>query len=88
VNAARRKQIEEVKARIEALTALRDELVEAINTISEDEQNYLDNMPDSFRDGDKGDKAQEAIDALSEATTALEEIDFDAVIGHLEAAAQ
>jgi uncharacterized coiled-coil DUF342 family protein len=88
MNAARRKQIEDVKARIEALTALRDELVEAINAISEDEQGYLDNMPDSFRDGDKGEKAQEAIDALSEATTALEDIDFDAIVGHLDTAAQ
>lgn len=88
MNNARRKEIAAVKARIEEMVAMRDEIIEQINTIAEAEQEYFDNMPDSFRDGDKGEKADTAISRLQEASSDLEILDFDGIIESLNEAAE
>lgn len=41
-----------------------------------DEQDYYDNMPESLQNGEKGAAARQAIDTLTTATEALEEIDL------------
>lgn len=50
-------------------------------------QDYLNNMPDSFRDGDKGQTAQEALDHLESAYDELDRVDLEEIIGELEEAA-
>lgn len=45
----------------------------------DEEQEYLDNMPEGIAGGEKGDKAQETIDALDNALTHLENIEFDGI---------
>lgn len=40
--------------------------------IRSDEEEYLENMPESIRNGDKGDTVQGAVDALNNAVEALE----------------
>lgn len=47
----------------------------AIETAMDEEQEYYDNMPEGLQMGDKGDKAQEAIDSLDEACGTLEEVE-------------
>lgn len=74
MNNARRKRIQEIIAQMDGISA-------AIEEIKDEEQAYFDNMPESFQNGDKGSKSQEAIDAL-------EEIDIDNIISSLETAAQ
>jgi hypothetical protein len=70
MNAERRKQIEAVLDELERKTF-------AIEDLENEEQEYYDAMPDSIRDGEKGDKAQEAIDALVAAKDAVNEaIDY------------
>lgn len=53
--------IEEAKAEIEAI---RDE-----------EQETFDNMPESFQNGERGEKAQAAADAMESAVSSAEEIE-------------
>lgn len=60
-----------IRALFHRVTELRAEL----ETVRDEEQDYYDNMPDSFRDGEKGDKAQEAVDALDEAVNGLENVE-------------
>lgn len=64
-------------------------------SIRDDEQDYLDNMPESFKNGDKGEAAQNAVDALEIAMDKLEEAetacadeapDVDEVVGVLQEA--
>lgn len=66
MNKDRRKSLEDIADRIRVaisdLEGLRDE-----------EQAYFDDMPDSFRDGEKGSKADEAITNLDSAIDDLEE---------------
>jgi uncharacterized coiled-coil DUF342 family protein len=70
--------------------------------IRDEEQEYFDNMPESFQNGDKGDNAQSVVSELDAAIDALELIDvtepedepgedevdsrIDDIVGHLEEA--
>lgn len=61
--------------RRKALLAIRnklDEIKSEIESVKDDEQGYLDNMPDSFRDGEKGEAASAAIDQLDDAVNNLD----------------
>lgn len=65
MNVQRRKRI--AKA-VELLTEAHSILEE----VRDEEQDYYDNMPESFQSGEKGDKAQEFADKLSEAADSVE----------------
>lgn len=65
MNAKRRKAISELVTKLDAI-------VSELTDIIQEENDYYDNMPDSLRDGEKGDKAQEAINQLEEAMTNAE----------------
>lgn len=55
------------RAEIEAAIAMIAAGREALEACRDAEQEYYDNMPESFQNGEKGDAAQSAIDALDEA---------------------
>ncbi|TRB00441.1 MULTISPECIES: hypothetical protein [Rhizobium/Agrobacterium group] len=67
MNKERRKEIARAAAMIDEAKAI-------LETCRDEEQEYYDNMPESFQDGEKGSTAQEAIDALEEAVSSLEDI--------------
>ena len=68
MNNARRKEI----ARATELLAAAREILEACR---DEEQEYFDNMPEAFQNGEKGEAAQAAIDLLEEAVAQLDEIE-------------
>lgn len=49
-----------------------------IEVIRDEEQEYYDNMPESFQNGEKGQASQSAIDALEEVIGNMEDFDLDA----------
>ncbi len=71
MNKARRKAIREIAAKLETL---RDEVESLLN----EEQDYYDNMPESFQNGDKGQAAENAISYMESASgyidNAIEEL--------------
>lgn len=67
MNRERRKEIAQALAMI-------DEAKTLLETCRDDEQEYFDNMPESFQSGEKGELAQTAIDLLDEAISGLEEV--------------
>jgi methyl-accepting chemotaxis protein len=78
MNDTRRKAIDAIKARLPEIAflltqakELADEISEEIGNLQGEEQDYLDAMPESLQNGEKGEKAQAAIDALGEAMDAL-----------------
>lgn len=73
MNAERRKQIEALAAKAADLANEISMLKADVDTVRDEEQEYYDNMPESFQNGDKGEKAQAAISALEEAVSALED---------------
>lgn len=88
MNNERRKQIEDIKGRIAALLSEAENIKTDVEAIRDDEQEYRDNMPDSFGEGEKGEKADAAIAALEQVVEDLESLienDFD---GQLDTAAE
>ncbi|AJD82982.1 hypothetical protein PJWF_00089 [Achromobacter phage JWF] len=75
MNKDRRKQLEALRERIEALKASAEELKDELESGPlADEQDAFDNMPESIQDGEKGQKAQAAVDSMREAVDALDEV--------------
>ena len=66
MNAERRKAIGKA-------VDLLSQALEAIEAARDEEQDYYDNMPESILAGAKGDTAQEAVSALDDAATAIQE---------------
>jgi t-SNARE complex subunit (syntaxin) len=77
MNNQRRKEIAAIVKRLADLATLRDELRDDIDTLISEEQDYLDAMPESLQNGDKGERAQSAVDNLQQAYDALDALDFD-----------
>ncbi len=71
MNKARRKAIDGVVAKLQEL---RDE----VESLLSEEQDYYDNMPESFQDGEKGQAASDAISYMESASgyidNAIEEL--------------
>jgi hypothetical protein len=66
MNAQRRKTIAQLEERLQNLMNEAAQLAEEITEVMEEEQEYLDNMPESMACGEKGKKAEAAIDAMSQ----------------------
>jgi hypothetical protein len=66
MNAERRKLIAEA-------TALLSRAKDMLEQARDDEQEAYDNLPDSFRDGDRGETMNEHIDNLTTVVDAIEE---------------
>ncbi len=70
MNNARRKQLDEIE------TELQD-LKERFETIKEDEEEYLNNIPENLQGSERYEVAEEACDALGEALDYFDEIIFN-----------
>lgn len=68
MNTARRKKIAEAES-------LQAQVREILQDALEGEQEAFDNMPPSLQDGDRGERMQEAISALDDASGSIEEIE-------------
>lgn len=66
MNKARREELEK------ALGLLHD-AQEIIETCRDEEQDYLDSMPESFQGGEKGSMAESAIENMESAMNGIEE---------------
>lgn len=62
------------RARIQALIDKLEDIKEDIDFIKDEEQESYDNMPENFQAGERGDKAQEAIDNLDYAYSQIDEV--------------
>lgn len=65
MNAARRKNIAKVSDLLDEARALLSEVIA-------EEQDALDNMPDSLRDADRGQQMEEYISAMDDAMSEIE----------------
>ncbi len=75
MNAKRRKAIAALSAELSELKGKFDDLKSQLETIKDEEEEYRDNMPDSLRDGEKGEAAENAVNSLNDAYQYLEDID-------------
>lgn len=88
MNNARRKAIAEVQDQIGSAVAMLEAAKADLESLRDEEQEYLDNMPESLQGGEKGEAAQAAVEKMDEAINAIEEfLDADAD-GNLNEAAE
>lgn len=73
MNAERRKKLEAIKERLTILMGEASSLGDELAELRDEEQEYFDNMPEGLQGGDKGEKAQAAIDAMENVTGLLED---------------
>ena len=76
MNKLRRQQIADIISQLE-------ELLSKIEDLQYEEQEYFDNMPESFQYGEKGTKAEAAIDEMQNAIDGINDI-----ISNLESASE
>lgn len=87
MNAQRRKTLAALRDRMTELQSQVTTLAEDLQDVCNEEQDYFDNMPESLQDGDKGQKAQAAIDLMENLISELTNFtDLDA--GDLDTAAE
>lgn len=67
MNNTRRKQLRELAEKAEGLK-------QKIEELRTEEEEYYNNMPEAFQDGEKGDRAQTVIEYLDEAMTAAGDV--------------
>lgn len=77
MNAKRRKSLQAVITKLEALESLRQEIQEELEEIMEEEQEALDNMPESLQEGERGQQMQEYIYAMDGVVDDLDCIGLD-----------
>lgn len=86
MNAARRK---EIQTAIDNLQKIEEFVANAryiLESVSGEEREYYDNMPENMQSGDKGTRAEEAATALEEAHSTLEDLNVEDMIASLETA--
>lgn len=70
MNKVRRVLLEKIQTELETLA-------ESLGTLLEEENEYYDNMPENFQGGEKGEKAQAAIEAMDSALNSINEATGD-----------
>lgn len=87
MNAQRRKALAALGDRMTDLQSQVSTLISDLQDVIDEEQGYLDAMPESLQEGEKGQKAQAAIDLMENLISELTNFtDLDA--GDLDAAAE
>lgn len=66
MNNTRRKSLTDIKDRIESLKS-------DLETLLEEENDYLDNIPENMQGGERYEKAENAVSSLENAVSSLEE---------------
>lgn len=86
MNAQRRKALAELMDRISKLESDRDEIKDALETLRDEEQESFDNMPEGLQQGDRGQAMEEAIGALDDAISNLEDFNADDINSSIDEA--
>jgi uncharacterized coiled-coil DUF342 family protein len=86
MNDDRRKALSAIRSRIEEAQATITSIKEDLDALKDEEREYHDNMPESFQQGERGQKADEAATNLEQAVEKLETLDNDLTeaIGDIE----
>lgn len=86
MNKGRRKEIDETLASLETVREKLDTIGETIDRLRDEEQEYYDTMTENFQNSQKGETAQTAIDALTNAYDEVSGIDLEIIGSYLEEA--
>ena len=83
MNAKRRKALGAIITKLDALEILRQEIQEQLEEIMDEEQDALDNMPESLQEGERGQQMQEYIDTMDGVNDELDCMNIDELADQL-----
>ena len=86
MNKQRRESIQKIADKLEEVKKQVDELLQGLEDIKSDEQDYLDNIPENLEGSERYTIAEEAIDRLDNAIDELNSTDFESAIEYLQQA--
>ena len=86
MNKQRRESIQKISDKLEEVKKQVDELLQGLEDIKSDEQDYLDNIPENLEGSERYTIAEEAIDRLDNAIDELNSTDFESAIEYLQQA--
>ncbi len=72
MNNARRRALADLHSQISAAVGMLGDIRAELEMLRDEEQDYHDNMPDSFRDGEKGAAAEDALEAIDDVISEIE----------------
>lgn len=84
MNAKRRKSLGEICGYLRDLQAVKEKIGEALNMVMEEEQEAVDNMPESLREAERGQAMCENIEDMQFVIDELEAIDIEDLVSRLE----
>ena len=73
MNKERRTEIQDVLKTLDNITAKLEDLQSSIENIKDEEQEYLDNIPENLQESDRYHKSEEAIENLESAYDTVED---------------
>ena len=77
MNNKRRQILRSVLAKIEELDTLKEEIVEILTEVTDEEQEAFDNLPENLQMSERGERIEEIIGLLENARDTYEDLEFD-----------
>lgn len=84
MNNSRRKAIKSLMKKLETMMELQYAIAEELEAIKDEEQDALDNMPESLLKGERGQQMQEYIDEMESVIDDLDQLDIEDFVNRLE----
>lgn len=84
MNKARRKDLARIVAKLELLDTVREDLMADLESIRDEEQEALDNLPESLQESERGEQMQEYIDTMEEILDDLEQLDIEDMVDRIQ----
>ena len=88
MNNARRKKINNIIEKGSDIVELLEEIKAAIEEVKDEEQDYLDNIPENLQNSEKYELADNAVQSLESALDWIDNIDIEELNGYLEESIQ
>ncbi len=88
MNKVRREALEKLIEKIEEIQGDIEAVAEALENLRDEEDEYIDNMPDGIRESERGERAEEARDNMDGAIDELAAIDFENILDQITAAVE
>jgi uncharacterized coiled-coil DUF342 family protein len=86
MNKERRKALTELHKRLDDLRVEFEDIHDELKSAKDEEQEYFDAMPESFQQGEQGQRAEEVIQYLDTALDGMEGFDFGEVMAAIDEA--
>lgn len=84
MNKIRRKTLRAIITKLEELENLKTEIEEMLEQVMDEEQEALDNMPESLQESERGQQMQEYIDTMDSVLSDLDLFDIEGLSSQLE----